>query len=177
MRAHIANIITGSRILGAFVLLLFPLFSAGFYATYLLCGFSDMIDGTVARKTNSTSGFGAKFDTAADLIFVVVVCSKLLPAICLPQWMWLWIALIAAAKLSNIIWGLLRRKSLVSIHSILNKATGVGLFLLPLTVRFVDLKWSVATACLLATCAALHEGYYIIIRGEILLPQRSNPPL
>ena len=48
MKKHIANIITGSRIVLSLPLLLIPLTSAWFYALYLLCGLSDMIDGAVA---------------------------------------------------------------------------------------------------------------------------------
>ena len=168
MRTQIANIITGCRILGAILLLFFPVFSLEFYVIYLLCGFSDMIDGVVARKTKSNSRFGAKFDTVADLIFVVVVWYKLLPAIHIPEWGWIWIIIIAAVKLSNIIWGLLRRKTLISIHSILNKIAGFILFLLPLTIQFVELKYSFSTICLIATFAAIQEGCYIRKGCEII---------
>jgi CDP-diacylglycerol--glycerol-3-phosphate 3-phosphatidyltransferase len=72
MRAQIANTITGSRIICSILLLFIPALSGEFYVAYLLCGFSDMIDGVVARRTNSDSVFGAKFDTVADLVFVFV---------------------------------------------------------------------------------------------------------
>ena len=142
-------------------MIFFPVFSAEFYITYLICGFTDMIDGTVARKTNSTSSFGAKFDTIADLVFMTVVCCKLLPSIQIPQWLWVWIITIAVVKVSNIIWGALRRKTLVSVHSVLNKATGLMLFLLPLTMQFVALKYSLTAVCLIATFAAVQEGHHI----------------
>lgn len=90
MTKHIANILTGCRISGSILLLFFPVFSIGFYITYLLCGFSDMIDGTIARKTNSTSKFRSQLDTVADLIFVVVSLIKLMPAIQIPEWLWIW---------------------------------------------------------------------------------------
>ena len=70
MIKHVANIITVFRILGSILLLFFPVYSGAFYITYLLCGFSDMIDGTVARMTNSAGELGAKIDTAADLVIV-----------------------------------------------------------------------------------------------------------
>lgn len=89
MIKHIANILTGCRILGSILLLFFSAFSVGFYTVYLLCGFSDMVDGTVARKTNSTSQLGSQLDTIADLIFVVAAMIKLLPAIHLPGWLWI----------------------------------------------------------------------------------------
>ena len=168
MKTQIANIITGCRIVGSILFLFFPVFSTEFYVTYLLCGFSDMIDGVVARKTNSNSAFGAKFDTVADLIFMIVVWYKLLPAIHLPQWMWIWIIIIALIKLSNIIWGLLRKKLLISVHSILNKVTGFVLFLLPLTIPFAELKYSFAIICLIATFSAIQEGYYIRTGREIV---------
>ena len=78
MTKHIANILTGSRILGSILLLFFPAFSLGFYITYILCGFSDMIDGTIARKTNGISKFGSQLDTIADFVFVLVSLYKLL---------------------------------------------------------------------------------------------------
>ncbi|MBO7224387.1 MAG: CDP-alcohol phosphatidyltransferase family protein, partial [Bacteroidales bacterium] len=158
MRRSIANIITGCRILGSILLLFFPISSLEFYITYLFCGFSDMIDGYVARKTTSNSSFGAKFDTIADFIFMIIVCYKLLPAIHIPLWEWIWIIVISVIKLSNIIWGLIRTKSLISVHSILNKITGFVLFLLPLTMQFVELKYSLSIICLIATFAAIQEG-------------------
>lgn len=160
MAKHIANIITGCRVLGAILLLFFPLFSLEFYIIYLLCGFSDMIDGTIARKTYSNNSFGAKFDTVSDLIFMIAVCYKLLPSIQIPQWLWIWGGVIAIIKIGNIIWGLLRRKSLISIHSFLNKVTGLVLFLLPLIIQFVEQKYSFTIICLIATLAAIQEGYY-----------------
>ena len=48
MKKHIANIVTGSRIVLSLPLLFIPLTSSWFCVIYLLCGLSDMIDGTVA---------------------------------------------------------------------------------------------------------------------------------
>ena len=85
MKNQIANIITGSRILCSILILFCTVFSVWFYATYLLCGFTDMVDGTIARKTNTISEFGARLDTVAD--FVVVSLIKLLPSIHIPIWL------------------------------------------------------------------------------------------
>lgn len=161
-----ANIITACRVVGSMLLLFFPLFSSGFYITYLLCGFSDMIDGTVARKTNSTSSSGAKFDSIADFVFMIIVCYKCLPVIQIALWLWIWIILIAIVKSSNIIWGLIRKKSLLSIHSTLNKITGFVLFLLPLTIPFIALTYSLSVCCLLATFAAIQEHLHIRTNRE-----------
>ena len=161
MIKHIANILTGFRILGSLLLLFFPVFSEAFYTIYLLCGFSDMIDGTIARKTNSASEFGAKIDTVADLAFVTVSLIKILPAIHIPGWLWIWGSAIAMIKIGNILWGYVSKKQFVSLHTALNKVTGLLLFLLPLTLSFVELRYSSIAVCSAATFAAIQEGVSI----------------
>ena len=166
MAKYIANILTGFRILGSILLLFFPAFSVGFYIIYLFCGFSDMIDGTIARKTNSTSEFGDKIDTVADLLFVAASIIRLLPAIHIPGWLWIWGGGIAVIKISNIILGYASKKQLISLHSIMNKITGLLLFLLPLTLSFIEAKYSSVAVCSIATLAAIQEGVYVIADSE-----------
>ena len=159
MVKHLANMITGLRIIGSLTLLFFDVPSLPFYITYLLCGFSDMIDGAIARKTNAVSSFGSKLDTVADIVFMVVCAVKLLPMIYLPIWVWMWIAVIAIIKFANIVLGFVLRKKLVVYHSVLNKITGSLLFLLPFTLQFVEPMYSFAVVCMIATIAAIKEGY------------------
>ena len=166
MKKHIANILTGCRILGSILLLFFPAFSAAFYILYLFCGFSDMIDGTIARKTNSISKFGSQLDTAADLIFAVVSVIRLLPAVHIPGWLWIWGSMIAIIKTSNIIWGYVSRKTFMSLHTVMNKATGLLLFLFPLTLSFMELKYTAIVVCSVATFSAIQEGVYVITDRE-----------
>ena len=166
MTKHIANVITLFRIFGSVLLLFFPAFSVTFYIIYLFCGFSDMVDGTIARKTNSASNFGSHLDTVADLIFVVVSLFKLLPAIYIPGWLWIWGSVIAVIKISNLIWGYVSKKQFISFHTIMNKATGLLLFLLPLTISFVELKYMATVVCSVATLSAVQEGFYVIVDSE-----------
>ena len=161
MTKHIANILTCCRILGSLLLLFFPAFSPVFNISYLLCGFSDMIDGTIARKTNSTSKFGSQLDTIADLIFVVIALFKLLPIIHISQWLWIWVGVIAVIKISNIIWGYVLKKQFISIHTVMNKLTGLLLFLLPLTIPFWELNYIAIAVCSIATFSAIQEGFYV----------------
>ena len=166
MSKHIANIVTGCRILGSVLLLCFPAFSDAFYMIYIICGFSDMIDGTIARKTNSASELGAKIDTTADLAFVTASLIKILPALNIPQWLWLWGGVIAMIKIGNLIWGYVSKKQFISLHTILNKITGLLLFLLPLTLSFVELKYSAMAVCSIATFAAIQEAVSIVTGCE-----------
>ena len=132
-----ANIVTGCRILCSIGMLFFPAFSLGFFILYLICGLTDMVDGTIARKTNTASEFGAKLDSTADFIFVAAALLKILPVLAISCWLWLWILGIALVKIANVISGFVREKRFMVEHTILNKMTGFLLFLLPLTVLFI----------------------------------------
>ena len=161
MKKYIANIITGSRIALSLPLLLIPLSSAWFYILYLFCGLTDMIDGTIARKTGAVSKFGARLDTASDFVFMFVCGVKILPLMHIPIWIWVWIIIVALIKIFNITLVFIYKKKLISIHSVLNKITGFALFLLPLTLSFVPTTYSVAAICVLATIAGMQEVYFI----------------
>ena len=158
MKKQIANLVTGCRMVCSIGMMFFPVFSSGFFAAYLLCGLTDMVDGTIARKTDAVSAFGAQLDSAADLIFVILASIKLLPAMELPGWVLAWGLLILAIKLGNLVCGLTRKKGWVFPHTVLNKLTGFLLFLLPLTLWFIPLTCSAAVVCTVATTAAVQEG-------------------
>ena len=160
MKKHIANIITGSRIVLSLPLLFIPLTSAWFYVLYLLCGLSDMIDGAVARKTKNASEFGARLDTVSDFVFMSVALIKFVPHLHIPVWLWIWIGIIAMMKLGNVVWGVIRTKKLMSPHTLLNKITGLLLFLLPATISFIDLTYTLPIVCAVATVAAINEVYH-----------------
>ena len=156
-----ANIITVIRIICSIALLFFPVFSPAFYILYITAGISDMMDGTIARKTGTESDFGSKLDTAADFILVAVCLIKMIPALDVPMWLIIWIIVIAMIKVINIISGYVMRKEFVTVHTVMNKLTGIALFLLPLTLSIIDLKYSGMFVCALATFAAIQEGHLI----------------
>ena len=152
-----ANIITGIRVLCSIALLFFPALSTVFYILYIIAGLTDMVDGWVARLTNTVSEFGAKWDTIADCVFVAACLFKLIPIIDIPNWLYIWIGIIAAIKIFNMCYGYAVHKKFIAIHSVINKATGFLLFLFPLTLNLIDMKYSAVVLCIVATCAAIHE--------------------
>ena len=153
--------ITCIRIVCSMVLLFCPVFSPAFYVLYLTAGLSDMADGAVARKTGTVSEFGSKLDTAADFVLVVVCLIKLIPVIHAPNWLIIWIIVIAVIKAINLISGFIIRKEIAVLHTGMNKAAGILLFILPLTLTFIDLKYSGAVVSAAATFAAIQEGHLI----------------
>ena len=157
----IANLITSCRIILSLMMLCTPVFSKAFYACYFIADFSDMIDGTIARKLGTISKTGEKLDTIADLVLVVVSLYKLLPVIKINKLIWIWIILIALIKLINIISGYVIEKQFVTVHSLANKISGFVLFIFPFTISFIDISYSSTIVCLLATFAAIQEGHII----------------
>ena len=156
-----ANAISIIRITASIALLFCQAFSPAFYALYIAAGLSDMLDGFVARKTNTVSKLGARLDTIADLVFVVVCLIKYLPVLRIPAWLYIWIGIIALIKVVNIVSGFAVQKTFMAVHSVMNKATGALLFLLPLTIPVLPLKYSAIVVCAAATFAAIQEGHFI----------------
>ena len=162
MIRHIPNIITLSRIPMAVALPFVQSSPAVFWALYLLCGLSDVLDGAVARSTGTVSRLGEKLDTIADIIFVAVWMLLFIPAIDVGRWLWIWTGVIALIKVVNVISGLAMKKGFVAKHTPANKATGILLFLLPMVILLEVIKVPyIVLVCLLATFAAIQEGHLI----------------
>ena len=157
MKKHLANAITFSRILCSIWMWLCPVFSMPFYTAYLLGGFTDMIDGTIARKTGAATAFGEKLDSIADLMFTAVAFAKNLPVIDIPRRVWVFILIIAAIRIANLVRGYIRQRRWIMQHTVLNKVTGFLLFLLPLTHAFIDLNYSAWIVCIMALVSAVQE--------------------
>lgn len=156
-----ANILTVSRIVLALALIFLPGLSLSFAVLYVLAGLTDMLDGWVARRTGTASEAGARLDTVADIVFVIVCLIKILPVIVLPTFLWTWTVAIATIKLINIISGFVTQRKFVAVHSILNRLTGLLLFLFPLTLAIVEIKYTGSVVCIIATLAAIQEGHMI----------------
>ena len=166
MKKYIANIITSCRIVLSLSLLFIPLPSAWCYVIYLLAGFTDMVDGMIARKTDTASEFGSSLDTIADFVFLAISLSKFLPILEFPIWLWIWIAIIALIKITNITIGIMVQHRFIAFHSVLNKITGACLFVLPLSLCVIDTKYSGSVICAIATVAALQEFLAVITKDR-----------
>ena len=155
----IADLITVSRMLFSLLLLGFPTSSGIFAALYLLCGITDVLDGFAARRLHSESEKGAILDSAADLLFALIYAVKILPLLQLPRWVWIWTAAIAVVKITGILLRSGKAHGLFISHSFANKLTGLLIFLLPLTVRLIDIKYGAAAVCTVASFAAAVEVF------------------
>lgn len=121
-----------------------------------------MVDGFVARRTNSESRFGERIDSLADIVFVAVCLCKLLPVIDLPVWICVWAAVIALIKVVSVVIGFVLAHSFVALHTMMNKITGFTLFLIPFLVGIKGINIVAASVCMLASLAAIQEFLVVI---------------
>ena len=161
---NIANYISVSRIIMSIVLIITKTFSIPFYIIYVYCGLSDMLDGFLARKFKIASDIGAKIDSIADIVFILVSLIKILPVLNLSKGIYIWGSAIAMIKIFNIICGYVYYKKLMLPHTIANKITGFILFIFPFIIKFMDLVIVEILICVLATFSAIQEGHYIKAR-------------
>ena len=155
-----ADLITCVRILCGLILLPFPMSSSWFYIFYLVGGLSDVLDGWTARKLGEVSDSGARLDTVADILFFGIVLIKMLCSFTFPLWIIIWVVCIAALRILSIMVGFFSSHKLVSEHSVLNKISGLLLFIIPLCIG--NLPWQpvaalIAVTCATATAASIHE--------------------
>lgn len=147
------------RIAGSMGLLFCNVAGWQFWTLYALCGISDMIDGSLARRLHAESKAGEVLDSVADLSFVVCCSIQLLPTLSIPKWLWIWAGLIVIIKIANQAIALTSVKRFCFPHTVANKLTGFLLFLVVPTI-----SWSIIPltfVAVIATFAAIQEGYYI----------------
>ena len=154
-----ADIITLSRIAGTAVLLFQQAFSVPFLCVYALTGLTDMLDGFVARKTHTESSFGARLDSIADLLFYTVMLIKIFPTLwtALPKEIWYAVAAILIIRISAYLTAAFKYRLFASLHTYLNKLTGLAVFLIPF---LIITKYSVIyslSVCAVAALASLEE--------------------
>lgn len=156
---HLPNVISILRIAGSISLLFCDVKGWPFWTIYVLCGFSDILDGWMARKLHAESKTGAILDSIADIIFVVCCAAQLLQMVEIPVCLWTWAGVIAFIKIVNQISALVVCKRFCFPHTWANKLTGILLFL-----AFPVVFWTVipiAIVAVIATFAAVQEGHFI----------------
>lgn len=155
----VANSITLIRLAGTIVLLFPNPMSPLFLGIYTLTGLTDVFDGWLARKTGTTSDFGARLDSIADLMFYAVILIRLFPVlrVILPVQIWYAVAGVLLVRLTAYCTAAIKYHRFASMHTYLNKLTGAAVFLLPYILMIssgVAYAWAV---CILACAASAEE--------------------
>ena len=158
---RIPDLLSMSRIVLCLPLLIVDAMTIPFWVIYLIAGLTDILDGFLARRWGVESKFGARLDSLADFVFVLVVGYKLFPWLRLPATLWMMIGLIALVKVINAISSFIVKHRIEFLHTKANKLTGFLLFIGMMTVGqsyFIPVAWVIAC---IALFAAIQEGHII----------------
>ncbi len=157
IRKNVPNILSGLRILLAIILMVIKPFSVMFWIIYAICGVSDMIDGYIARKTNSTSKLGALLDSIGDMLFISVMIIILLPILTIPTGLMVWIAFIAFVRIVSLVIVYCKYHVFAILHTYANKLVGLLLFIFPFLYNFIDISIIETIICITASISAMEE--------------------
>ena len=140
----LVNAITASRIVGSIIFLIIG-FGAQtmadlpfeFFAIYIWCVISDLIDGPISRKTKVTSNFGALHDSIADLVMIVAALVVFLPMFAtdptftytiIPgfgSWIFYVVGFVVAIRVVSMIIGLVKYKTVTLLHTYSSKGAAL----------------------------------------------------
>ena len=161
----IPNLLSASRIALCLPLLLVDVMTVPFWVLYVIAGTTDMLDGFLARRWGVECKFGARLDSFADFVFVLVVGYKLFPCLKLPATLWMMVELIALVKIVNVISLCLVKHKMEFLHTKANKLTGFLLFIGMMTIGksyFIPVAWGIASFALFA---AFQEGHLFVTKS------------
>lgn len=166
MKKHLANIISGSRVVCAAVLLFFSEFSSLFVYLYIYCGFSDLIDGPIARKTQSVSILGAQLDTVGDVLTYSAMTKILVFGVDIPIWAFVWFGVILVGFVAAAVISKIRKGKFYFVHTLFCKIMAGVLFVLPLAITRIKVNICVSVLCSVSSIAALESVVFQLIAKD-----------
>ena len=166
MKKHLANIVTGLRIIGALLLIfLFNDFTMGYIVIYCICALTDLIDGPIARKTGSASILGAILDTMGDGFVSLSMLKIFFVQGLVPVYMMIWTGVIIAIFFGAALYSKIKFNRLYVPHTYLDKIVGIATYLMPFAVQVVEpIKWMWLEAILLSLAAV--ETFAIQVKSK-----------
>ena len=171
---YIPNIITLTRIIGSIYIILLKPLSIMFFIIYSLCIISDILDGYIARKTNTCTKFGELLDSFADAIFFIIVLVKFLLFERLENYIIYWLIAICSIKALSLIVGFIKYKSVAFLHTYANKFTGgVILICFPMMYLLGGVTKMLMFLCILASIASIEELLINLISKKLNRNVRS----
>ena len=169
----IPNCISLCRMFFSLFLFAVKPFSAAFYAIYIICGFSDMIDGVIARKTGVISRLGARLDTMADMTMTAVLFVVLYPIVHPATAVAVWIISIAMIRFASMVIVLVKYKTFAMLHTYGNKITGILLFLFPIVLPYIHRTALLYILCSVASLSAIEELMIHLTSRELEVDKQS----
>lgn len=165
MKKHLANIVTSSRIIGAIILFMCNDFSNLYLGCYIYCGFTDFIDGPIARRTGSASSLGAALDTIGDVLTYLSFVKILVLQGLIPSWLLIWLGVNIVFGFVAAFFALKKFNKFYLPHTYLGKGLGAFIFILPIAVHFSFGEPWMAVICSVMSIAVF-EIFYIQAKNK-----------
>jgi CDP-diacylglycerol--glycerol-3-phosphate 3-phosphatidyltransferase len=170
------NIITFIRIVLSMLLPFSRNNIIAFFILYTVCGFSDVLDGILARRLKATSRFGAFLDSIADVMFLIMS----LGVVFLEKFYWspnliAIIVIIMILRITNLAYTRYKFKQWGMIHTIGNKLTGLLIFvIIPIAIIFGELKiFFILLVGLMGILSAIDESIILMKSRDYDVNKRS----
>ena len=156
---NIPNFITMLRIVGTICLLFVEPFTMPFFVIYSVAGITDVLDGFVARQLNASTEFGAKLDSASDLIFYAIMILRIFPKLLkkVPWGIWIAAGIIVAIRLASYTIAVIKYHCFASLHTYLNKLTGFAVFTTPYFYLTPYMTTFCVILCVIAFASSVEE--------------------
>lgn len=172
IKKRIPNVLTIARILLSIGLIFLDYRRMLFLPLYLLCGLTDSLDGFLARRWKCETSFGARLDSFADFTMTVLIVILLLKQKQITTFMLMAILVIFIIRLANAVIAKIRFNKPASVHTYLNKLTGLLLFFCPVTYAFIGTKLLWITG-IFAGISAIEETTILLTSKELDLDRKG----
>lgn len=166
-RRSIPNAITATRFLFALALLFLQSGSVPFWLCYGGGAASDVLDGWLARRFQWESDTGAKWDSLADVAFLIALLMVGLRHRWFPVWALWWALGVAVLRGLAYAIGWQRFHTFAALHTWLNKLAGLTLVEFPVVSAVVGTQWACRLAALTATVSAVEELVLLRIMPQL----------
>lgn len=173
---NLPNALSITRLLGTPVLFWLVTFDnlTWFIVTYLLLGFTDFLDGKLARLWHQSTDLGAHLDSAADVLFYLSTAwflYYLFPGFVYPNLLFLYIFL--GIMIISVIISLSLFRKVLFFHTHLSRSAGVLVFLTMAASFFTDTTWLIGLCIFTYTLAFFEFIMIYFIRGDVSPDTRS----
>ena len=171
---YAANILTGLRIALSLLLLAFLDDKLTCFVLFTTAGITDVLDGMIARRTDTASRFGARLDSFADMVMfgVMVACAIVWAG----NRLWAlapYLIAVAGIRFANLIIAVCRFRQFAAIHTWGNKLTGILVFISFCVYILTDSLAALIPVVAVAALAALEETVILITSATLNLNRKS----
>lgn len=172
----IPNLLSITRLLGVPFLFWFVTFESEFWfiGWFIFLGFTDFLDGYLARKWDQVTDFGSMLDSVADLAYYITAAwflITLFPDYIMPNIGFLILFFVILSLFIMISkW---KTGSILFLHTHISRLAGVLVFFTMLLSFFADTTMLVRAVILLYTIAILEFSAIFMLYGRVDLDTRS----